>query len=301
LTGSGQEAKVTASLDTNAMLIGDQIKLNLSFTGPAASLIQWPALPDTIMNNIQVIRRSVIDTVFSADKKEITLKQAFTLTSFDTGVYSIPQIPVYYQVPPDTTEIRAAGAMLFLRVETVPVDTTKAIKPIKGPMKVPLTFKEILPWILLGLAAAAVIAGIIWYVRRRRKNEPIIELKPKVVVLPHERALRALEELRQKKLWQSGMVKEYYTELTDILRTYIEDAFHVPAMESVTDEIIDGLEGKGSIERKDIRDLQGILVSADLVKFAKAHPLPDENGTAFDNSIRFVQNTSTNRKDAEAQ
>jgi LPXTG-motif cell wall-anchored protein len=168
-------------------------------------------------------------------------------------------------------------------------------------MKVPLTFKEILPWLLLGLAAAAIIAGIIWYLRKRRKNEPIIELKPKVVVLPDERALSALEELRQKKLWQSGMVKQYYTELTDILRIYIEDAFQVPAMESVTDEIIEGLEGKGSIERKDIRDLQGILVAADLVKFAKAQPLPDENGTAFDNSVSFVKNTSINRKDAKAQ
>ena len=112
----------------------------------------WPVLPDTIYNGIQVVQRGKIDTSFSQDRSLKTLTQTVVITSFDSGFYTISSIPFYYRVLPDTNTLVAETEMAYLKVNGIAVDTSKAIKPIKGIMKVPITFREILPWLLLGLA-----------------------------------------------------------------------------------------------------------------------------------------------------
>jgi len=288
LTGYSQNVAVTAKLDTNAMLIGDHIGLTISFTGPVETQVLWPFIPDTILDNIQVIGRGKIDTTISPDKQTATYKQFFNLTCFDSGFYNIPSVPFRYRSLPDTNQQMTLTGQMMLAVHTVPVDTTKSIKPIKGPMKIPITFREMIPWILLGLGTIALVLAIIWYLRKRKKNEPIFRLRPKVVLLPHERALQELEKLRVKKLWQGGKVKEYYTELTDILRVYIEGRFIVPALEQTTSEIMDSLKEKHEIQKDSLEKLFRILVTADMVKFAKAKPLPGENEASLESGIDFV-------------
>jgi hypothetical protein len=295
--GFSQAVKVDARLDTTAILIGDQTGMDFSFTAPAGTVVEWPSLPDTLMQSIQVVRRGKIDTTFSADKRSVTFHQKFTITSFDTGFYSIPQIPVYYKALPDTNSQREASPMLFLKVNTLAVDTTKAIKPIKGPMSVPITFREILPWLLIALAAVALVFVVMWYIRRRRKNKPLIDIRLKVQLKPHEIALKELNELRGKKLYQAGHVKQYHTEITDILRRYIEDRFLMAALESTTDEIITDLVRTGLVEEKDIKILKSVLTLADFVKFAKARPTPDENEESSSSAISFVTDTIPDNKE----
>ncbi len=291
--GLSQNIIVSADLDTNAMLIGDQVGLTISFTGPAKTQVLWPFIPDTILSKIQVIGRGKIDTTFSSDKRTATYKQFFNLTCFDSGFYNIPSIPFRYRNLPDTNNFNAFCEPLMLAVHTVSVDTTKNIKPIKGPMKVPISFREILPWILVGLCVVALVFVLIWYIRKRKKNEPIFQLRSKVVLLPHERALQELEKLRVKKLWQGGWVKDYYTELTDILRVYIENRFLVPAMEQTSAEIMDSLIGKREIGKEPLDKLNQILASADMVKFAKSKPLPKENDQSLEFGIDFIKDTAS--------
>jgi len=288
LQAAAQNVTGTAKLDTNAMLIGDHIGLTISFTGPAKAQLLWPFIPDTILKNIQVIGRGKIDTTFSPDKQTATYKQFFNLTCFDSGFYNIPSIPFTYRNLPDTSQLITLTDQMMLAVHTLPVDTTKSIKPIKGPMKIPISFREMLPWILIGLGVIVLVLALVWYLRKRKKNEPIFRLKPKVVLLPHERALQDLEKLRVKKLWQGGKVKEYYTELTDILRIYIENGFFVPALEQTTSEIIDSLKEKNEIQKDSLDKLFQILVTADMVKFAKAKPVPRENEMVLELGIEFV-------------
>jgi hypothetical protein len=285
----GQNVSVTAKLDTGAMLIGDHVGLTISFTGPAKAQVLWPFIPDTILGNIQVIGRGKIDTAFSTDKLTATYKQFLNLTCYDSGFYNIPSIPFRFRNLPDTNQNMALSDQLMLAVHTLPVDTTKAIKPIKGIMKIPISFREMLPWILAGLALVAIILGVIWYIRKRRKNEPVFRLKPRVVLSPQEKALQELEKLRVKKLWQSGKLKEYYTELTDILRVYIEDNFRVPAMEQTTSEIMDTLAALNEINQEPLSMLNQILSLADMVKFARGHPLPSENDQSLELGISFIQ------------
>jgi hypothetical protein len=290
-TVSGQQPEVSARLDTGAMLIGDHVGLTLKYTGPAASQVVWPFLPDTILGNISVIGRGKIDTALSADKRSVTLTQQLNLTCYDSGFYTFPQIPFPYRVLPDTTNYEVMTELMMLAVHTVRVDTTQAIKPIAGPLRVPISFREILPWILIGLAAALVIAGVIWYIRKQRKKEPILSLRPRVVIPPHEQALRDMEALRLKKLWQSGKVKEYHSELTEILRRYIETGFRVPALEQTTAEILDGLVHDTGIPRQALDRLGNLLLLADLVKFAKVQPLAAENEKSFTDGVEFVNET----------
>ena len=289
--GLTQEARVEAKLDTTKLLIGDQVKLRFTFTGPAGAQILWPRIPDTLFSAIQVISRTNPDTVLSGDRKTATIHQDLILTSFDSGFYTIPPIPFYYRILPDTSAKLAETEMLILEVATVPVDTTKAIKPIKGPVRIPLSFREILPWILIAVGIAVLTAFLIYYIRRRRKHAPIFSLLQKPSLLPHEIALRDLEELRVRKIWQSGRYKEYYSELTEILRRYVEDRFAVRAMERTSDEILEGLASVEGLDPGSTGNMRKILTLADLVKFAKAVPVGSENEESLDLGFRFVKDT----------
>ena len=292
LTGSyGQEVTVAAKLDTNAMLIGDHVGLTLKFTGPAKSQVLWPFMPDTILGSITVIGRGKVDTSYSADKKTVTYSQQLNMTCYDSGFYTIPSIPFKHRILPDTTGIVSGTTMLLLAVHTVKVDTTQAIKPIIGPLKVPVSFGEMLPWILAAIAVVLLVMTVIWYLRKRGRQEPIFNLKPRIVLPAHELALQEIEKLRIKKLWQSGKVKEYHSELTEILRKYIEDRFLVPALEQTSAEIIDSLMNSAGCPHKALNMLGNLLLLADMVKFAKADPLAMENEKSLNDGIEFVNET----------
>ncbi len=289
--GRGQQVSVSASLDTAAMLIGDHVGLTLRYSGPAGSQVLWPMIPDTILGSITVIGRGKIDTAFTPDKKGITLTQHLNLTCYDSGFYTIPAISFPHRIPPDTTQLVAGSVMMMLAVHTVQVDTTQAIKAIAGPLRVPLSFREALPWILAGLLLLLSGAALVWYIRKRKKKEPILTLRPKVALPPHELALQEIERLRIKKLWQSGRIKEYHSELTGILRRYIEDRFRVPALEQTTGEIRDSLQQHPDCPAGALEKLGKVLALADMVKFAKVQPLALENEQSLQEGIDFVNET----------
>ncbi|TSA28407.1 MAG: hypothetical protein D4R67_03910 [Bacteroidetes bacterium] len=291
-----QEPVATAALDTNNMLIGDQVGLTLQFTGPAGVQVLWPSIPDTVLGKIDVLLRDRIDTTLSETGTTTTLTQRLLLTSFDTGFYVIPPIPFYFRELPDTTIRVAETRHHFLAVHTLAVDTTKPIKPIKGPHRAPITFREILPWILIGLAAAGIIAFIVYYLIKRRKKEPVFRFRQRVQLKPHEIALQEMEKLRIKKLWQQGKIKEYYSELTEIVRRYIEDRFLVPALESTSAEILHDLLELPEISREVWDQLGKLLMLADMVKFAKEKPLPEQNEESLERGIQFVNQTAINEE-----
>jgi hypothetical protein len=287
-----QTGLAVAKLDTMAMLIGDQVKLDLSGTFPGNARVRWPMFGDTLMAGILVAEKGPIDTTFSQDRKSFTLHQVMRLTSFDSGFYLIPPLQIYFRNGNDTNTQVTQTETLLLKVHTLAVDTTKAIKPIKGPLKVPMTFKEMLPFILLALLVVLIILGVIYYLRKRKKAEPVFQLKPKVGIPPHEIALNALESLRVKKLWQEGRVKEYHSLLTEIIRAYIEGRFSIMALEMTTLEILGSLQHTNEVPGVSLEKLNYLLTLADLVKFAKMHPLPAENDLSLDNAVHFVHETS---------
>jgi hypothetical protein len=265
--------------------------LQLELKVPSGTFVHWPNFKDTIPVSLDMVEAYKIDTAYSSDKKETILSQKLRVTSFDTGMHVVGAIPFYQRTNKgDTMGLLAVTQEFLYSVMTVPVDTTKAIKDIKGTMGIPWTFRELLPYIGLGLLLVAVIAGIIYYIRRRRKNKPFIVLPAKPGIPPHVVALEDLEKLRKAQLWQNGRVKEYYTALTDILRTYMEQRFQFNALEMTTYEILEHLRGDvlASANSEALRD---VLELADLVKFAKENPLPDRHDYCLNQGIEFVSKT----------
>jgi len=281
------QTEAEAKLDTTDITIGDQIKLHLSFSGPKDVEIAWPQITDTIVSDVEVIDRTGIDTIPGDNRNLYT--QNLTITSFDSGYYAIPPFRFKYRVKGDTVLHFTETAPLLLGVHTVEVDTTQAFKDIKMPIAAPYTLREALPWILLGLGIILIGYLVFYYLRKKKKDEPVFKAK-KPKLPPHQIAFDALENLRFKKLWQNGKVKEYHTELTDILRTYISDRFGIHAMEMTTEEIVESLEPT-PVNEQALAKLKDTFVLADLVKFAKAQPLPVENDMSLNNAIDFVKET----------
>lgn len=295
-TMQGQNTGAFARLEKDNMQIGDQVKLDLTVTVPAGSLLQWPMLLDTLTGHVEILRKSGIDTVTS-DKAQFTLKQELIITSFDSGSYIIPSIPFKYTRKGDTLTYFTGTSPVRLAVQTIQTDQAKDIKPIKPPLSAPITFREMLPWIGLGLLILAIAALVYYYIKRKKQNKPLVTSRLKTTIPPYEAALEALESLRLKKLWQSGRIKEYYSEMTEIVREYIELRFPVRALEMTTSEINAALR-QTDVNSSAREKLHQTLILADLVKFAKEQPLPLENDLSLSQCIDFVRETKP-RKEAE--
>jgi len=280
-----QKYSSNAFTDSSHILIGDHLLLHLSFTGDLKTKVLFPQLKDTCLSGFEIIEQAAITT--DTIKNRITYHQNILLTAFDSGIYIIPTFQFYTT---DST-LLSETAPLQITVHTVVIDSSSVIKGIKPPLKVPLTWKEILPYLLISISVMAVIALLIFLLLRIKKKKPILPfIKEKPKTPAHLVALKALEALRLKKLWQQGEYKHYYSELTDILRQYLENRWNIQAMEMVSNEIIDALN-KQNTEQELIQKIQYTLSHADSVKFAKGQPVSDENQLSFDNVVYFVQET----------
>ncbi len=283
-----QNATAVLQLDTNRIVAGQQITAKLRFTAPADYQSKWVAIPDTF-NGIDFISRSPIDTLPSANKSLITREQKFTLTAFDSGFFVITPFVFNYTKPGDTTNYTVETQAQLLTSNLMPVDTTKAIHDIKGPMNVGITWQEIVMY----ASVILLLIAIIWYVvYRLRKKKPQIVIKaPEAPKRPaHEIAIEQLEHLQQEKLWQQGDFKMYYTHLSDIMRAYISNRWNFDAMESTTDEIMRSNTAL-QLSADNFNRLKNTLTLSDLAKFAKYTPLGNENEQAMTDAFIFVNET----------
>lgn len=294
---SAQE--VNASLSKKDIRIGEQTTIELVVEFSAAEkAIMMPALKDTISKFIEVIEVSPIDTAF--DEEDITkkiFKQSITITSWDSGYHAIP--PFEIKVGNDTLKTEA----LLLSVSGVQLNPQADIKDIKNIMEVPFSLWD---WILkyklwIGLSILLIIIIITAiYFYKKFKNKPAEE---KQVFVPKEAAdvvaLKKLESLKQAKLWQNGKVKDFYVELSFIVREYISNRYQFHALEHTTDEIM-GLANRNTNFPEELKKkLHQTLLLADMAKFARQEPLADENETALKNAFYFVKETAVKEEDKE--
>ena len=284
----GQGLTVDAKLDTSLIMIGDQIKFHLSVEQDRSFTVDFPVFPDTIAKEVEIIDRSDVDTTYLSDKV-LKLTQDYTVTSFDSGFHVIPALPfiIHSKGRIDTLKSRPVA----LGVYTFQIDSVKGIADIKQPINTPFTFREAIPFMTYGLGFVALIVLGIWLYRilRRKETKTVKREAPKEP--PHVIALRDLDKLAGKKLWQQSKFKEYHSELTEIIRVYIEYRFRIMAMEQTSDEIIEQFERNGLLTQEQFELLKQMLSLADFVKFAKLLPIPDENELSMKNAYDFVLKT----------
>jgi hypothetical protein len=281
-----QYIKVESQADRLSMPIGDQTILHVSASMPLKTDITFPEIVDSI-GKIKIVKSLKADTVVDKNNPNLeTISHSYTITSFDTGVYVLPQFTFHTK----TGDIKTGT--ITLQIKSVPVDTTKAFYDIKEPLAVSYNLWDWLKdhWVIVSiiLAIILIVLGIIYYIKNKPKTVEQVEAARVYTI--DEIAIIKLNELNDKKLWQQGDIKLYHIELTEILRDYLEKRYNVQAHEQTTDQIFDGLKSKG-LTKESSNILLQILKLADLVKFAKHQPTAYENEQSMENAIIFIQQT----------
>ena len=263
-----QQKQVLTIIDTTKNKIGAEFKLTLKTDVDTLSKVVFPNVKN--FGALEVILSYPIDTIRKNDRYELIKK--YGLTQFDSGKYTIPSIKILINNKAFLSD------SIKVEVANVQVDTLKQkMYDIKDIVAVKDGIGDWWKYLLgLMLLAGLGVLGY-WYFKKRQKEKT----EEEVYKTPIEKATNLLNNLEKKELWQRGEVKEYYSELTDIVRNYIEEAIEIPAMESTTSELIEGLKiasrkKKMKLSQETIENLFVVLKQADLVKFAKSKPLDFE-------------------------
>ena len=291
------QVDVQASLSRDTKLIGDQVDFSLRVVQPEGLQVHLPLFADSIPGGLEVIGKPRTDTLHRKDGR-LEITRTWKVTSFDTtGVVLVDPVEVSWEK--DSMKARLQTKPLQLVVRLLPVDEKKGPKDIKDPYRVPITLQEILIWSGIALLLALLIWLGIRYWKKRKEGDRLPEIRRKPAEPAHVFALRELNTLKEQRLWQQGKVKEYYTRLTDILRTYLEYRYDIKALERTTAETLAALKETGFNDNRLTSILENILETGDLVKFAKYIPQPDVNESVLLDAYVFVNETKESWKKEE--
>ena len=288
LTGRAvaQSVVVDATIDSLQILIGEQAKIKLQVSLDANKRAIFPVYTDTLIRGVEIIDVAKPDTQLLNDGRRSVITQEYTVTSFDSALYYLPPMKVIVDNKPYLSKA------LALKVYSMPVDTLHPDQ-FFGPktvMQAPFAWEDWYVAIACVLLFVPILLLLIYLVKRIRDNQPIIrKVKVEPKLPPHQLAIQEIERIKNEKVWQKGLSKEYYTELTDAIRTYIKDRFGFNALEMTSSEIIDKLLDMN--DKDAIKDLRELFQTADLVKFAKHNPLMNENDANLINAIDFINET----------
>lgn len=269
------------------MWIGNQTDIVFEITQQKGQHVQFPIFSDTIVGNLEIVEPAKMDTVAVSDEN-IQVSARYKVTSFEDSLIYIQEFP--FVAGSDTSWSNSLSIRI---IQPFVIDTaSNNLADIKPVYKPPFNWKR---FFLRGLLLLLLIGlGVLLFIQIRRfiARKPIVATeKPKVVISPYNEAIGRLDTLRDEKIWQRGRIKEYHTDLTDIVRIYIEKMFNINSMEMTSDEILEHVEFLKVDKSGAYGALRQILSLADLVKFAKWNPSPSDNELSLMNAYLFVNQT----------
>ena len=278
---------VSASIDSTMLFIGDQTAMHLQATCDPTEQVQMPVYGEEITPGIEVVERTNVDTTKLKDGR-YQLNQTLTLTSFKDSLFYIAPQP--FVSGEDT--FWSEGMSLNV-IQPFEIDSALAITDIKPIAKAPIWWWGIFRWVLIALLIAGLAFGaryLALFIGRRRG---VIPEAPKEPERPAEEvALEKLDIIKEQKIWQTGQVKEYHTQLTDVIREYIGRRFDVSSSEKTSDETLREMKPLLKEQKELYEKLRKMLSLADLVKFAKWTTTPDENELSLKTAYDFVHETT---------
>jgi hypothetical protein len=281
---NAQDVQVSLKLDSTNILIGGWIPARMEVKAPGNFKVIIPK-SSTDFDHAELVSGTPETVEQQGGAKKIV--KPYTLTSFDTGAVDI-SVRVKYYKPGDTTAYFAASNTQRVNVRMVRIDTTKSFRDIKDVLHVSLTIWDYLLYLSVILAVAA--AGWYGYKWYKKRPEPEPEVEPVPEVPADVVALEKLRSLEQEHRWEQGDHKGFQSELTGIVREYIEHGFGVPALEQITTEIVSGVALLG-FDPEIIVRLEQALRIADMTKFARYVPSPPEHHIALKIAYEFIERT----------
>ncbi|MEM8845507.1 MAG: BatD family protein [Bacteroidota bacterium] len=265
--GTAQEdSKVSSEIDTTSIKIGEQIQYKITVETDSTNIVHFPE--GQTFSPLETVEALLTDTI--KENNRVKLQRIYALTQFDSGSYTIPPQRIAINEQPFFTD------SFQIKVADVVVDTTKQkMYDIKPLVQVNRSYAK-LWWTLFWIGLALLIIGglVYWFFLRKK---PLTEEEKEALLPPYDRAILELKRLENSRYLIQDEYKKYYSELTDIVRSYLEEDVNVTALESTTDQLITKLEllkdsGELQIEDETIKQFQQILRTADLVKFARSKP-----------------------------
>ncbi len=285
---SAQELTLSSSIDTNRIMIGEPIKLSLKAEVPAQTQFLWPLLPDTL-EGIELLQAGDLDTALEGDMWLIS--QSLSVTSFDSGYFAIPPL-----------QIRAGDKIAQSNAHAIAVsfpelDPEQDYQDIRAPLPARFNWWVIILLAVIILALAAGIYFLLKYMRRRKAED---QLTAEERLSPYELATLQLSELKEAGLWQKGKLKQYYSELSDVLRIYLQREMGVNAMESTPEEVAQKVQALAVPDTLKTKVSELMHLSA-LVKYARQNPPSEWHERGWDIVKDFVEQTHRARVEAEKQ
>lgn len=282
-----QKITVNARLDSTVIWIGSQTHLTFEVTQQPKQKVSTPIFSDTIVGGLELVEPAKTDTVKSPDG-HVQITQHYLVTSFKDSLLYIPPYP--FVCNGDTVWSKSLSLKV---VQPFKIDTASNkiadIKPVFDPK---FDWLNLFQKILLVLAILVLLILLYVLYKKYFKKKPVLNDNEKKMLLPaHVVAIEHLNKIKQEKPWQQGRSKEYHTELTDVIREYIERIFNIKCMEMTSEEILDHLKMLSKEQKSTYLGLQQILRLADLVKFAKWNATPDEHELSLQNAYIFVNQT----------
>lgn len=291
-TAQADVPTVTSRLEPDSIFIGDRFDFVIEVEKDVVQTVAFPAYRPDPRSGLELVADPAPDTL-EREGRRIRLRKRYTLAAFEEGLFDMGRASVLYADKNIVDTLYADDASL-LRVATFVIDSaSQAPFDLKPQKTLRFRFGEIGGWLSLALALLLVAAGALWLLVRwldKRGRSLGSLFAPAPPLPPHIVAIKALEELRNRKLWQNNRHKLYYSELGDILRTYISARYGIGAMEMTTDETLEALRPL-ELAAKPLADLTTLLRNADLVKFAKWEPEAAQNEADFDRAYWFVEET----------
>jgi hypothetical protein len=284
LPAQADEVKLTAFADSAQYRIGDWILVRVEGTFPAGAEHVAPAVGERV-GPFEVLRVEALEP--RRTDRDVEHRWLFKLTTFDSGRVFIPPIEFSYTFAGDTVQRSAFTVPVFLTIAGVAIDPQGDIKDIKPPLDAPWLFEDYLPYLVaLGLVIAGI--GAYYLLRRKRRSEALGVLAHEPSIPPHVEALAALRALEDKRLWQQGRSKDYYSEVTEILRRFFERQYGILALEQTSDEILQQM--KRVPEAVSVENvMRSFFTDADLVKFARYQPTPEEHERELRSAYEMVR------------
>lgn len=299
-TASAQTPTVEARIVPDSIGIGDTFTLEIDVERDQVQVTEFPLYEND--DKLEEVQSLPVDTL-SREGRRLRLRKRYVMQAFSEGRYNLGRPGVLY-ADKNIVDTLWARDSLYLEVATFQIDSTsQSIYDVKPQRNLPFRFGEVSGYAQWGALALVLLLAAAYALKRylESRGKRLGDLfRPSPPQPPHVVAIKALEALHHQKLWQNNKHKQYYSALTDILRTYVAARWGFGAMEMTSDEIIETMRAE-ELPDKARMDLTAILRDADLVKFAKATPEAEQNEADYLKAYYFVEETKVAEAEEETE